>query len=248
LPKPWIATSSPSKLRPRSGRFPPQAPPELDRLAGHDGRRPAVLLGVLVGDPGHRLRVRTHVRSGDVDLRAHDVLHLGGEDPRQALSLVSAELSGVAVDAALGPTEGDVQDGGLPGHELREGIHLSRVHLGVVANATLHRASGVVVLDPVSDEGRDLARIERQRALHPDLAHRRDQALLEAASQIERFRGSLEVEGGRLFGLHDVISRAGWRAPGGLAVTTRIRRSPTILADSAALGQSLRVSAPAGSP
>ncbi len=123
----------------------------------HDRGRVAVELSVLVHHPGHHLGVGVDVRRRDVARRAEDLLDLGHERAGDLLELGLRELRGVAVDAALGAAEGDVRDGGLPGHERGEGADLVDVDFGVVADAALVWAAGAVVLDAVAGEDVDLA-------------------------------------------------------------------------------------------
>lgn len=90
-----------------------------------------MVLGVLVEDPGHHLRVRPDVGRRDVLPVADDVVDPVDEDARQLLELVLRELSGVDGDATLGAAEGHANDGRLPRHERRERRDLVGVHLGM---------------------------------------------------------------------------------------------------------------------
>ena len=67
---------------------------------------------------------------------------------REALQLaLRLSVAGIAGDAALGAAEGDVDHGGLPGHQRGERLASSTSTVGVVAQAALHGPAGVVVLD-----------------------------------------------------------------------------------------------------
>ena len=93
LPKPWSTTRQLGGLEAErrrrlaehvddaaaGRRLAPVGALERDRLAGHDRRRVAVQLAVLVHHPGHRLGVGADVRRGDVALRAEHLLDLVDE-------------------------------------------------------------------------------------------------------------------------------------------------------------------------
>ena len=59
----------------------------LDRLAGDDARIEAVVLAVLVHDPGHHAMVGAHVGGRDVGVGADDVVDLVDEPARDPLQL-----------------------------------------------------------------------------------------------------------------------------------------------------------------
>ena len=143
---------------------------ERDRLAGHDRRRVAVQLAVLVHHPGHRLRVGADVRRRDVARRAEHLLDLVDERARDLLQLVLVAARRVDVDAALRAAERDPRHGRLPGHQRRQRAHLVEVDLGVVADAALVRPARAVVLDAEAGEDVDLPVGQRDRDLHLHLA------------------------------------------------------------------------------
>ena len=107
---------------------------------------------VRVVDPGHRLRVRVHVRRGDVGMRTDHVAQLGDEAAGDLAQLVPRVLLRIADDAALRPTERDVGHGALPGHPRGESAHLVGVHVGVVADAALAGAAHARVQRAEADE------------------------------------------------------------------------------------------------
>ena len=67
---------------------------QLDRLAGDHAGVEAVVLAVLVHDPGHHLGVGAHVGGGDVDVGADEVVDLVDELAGEPLQLAAAEADG----------------------------------------------------------------------------------------------------------------------------------------------------------
>ncbi len=74
-------------------------------------------LGVFIHDPCHHLRVGVHIGRGNVLVVADEEMNAPNELSRQALELLGVKFRGVAVDAALGTAEGEVDHRGLPGHQ-----------------------------------------------------------------------------------------------------------------------------------
>ena len=79
---------------------------ERDRLAGHDRRRVAVQLAVLVHHPGHRLRVGADVGRRDVALRAEHLLDLVDERARDLLQLGLGHAVASTLTPPLAPPNG----------------------------------------------------------------------------------------------------------------------------------------------
>ena len=73
------------------------------------------------------------------------------------LQLLPAVLARIDLDPALAAAEGDLGDGGLPGHLRGQRLEQVERHLAVVADAALVRAAGLVVLDAVGLEALRLA-------------------------------------------------------------------------------------------
>ena len=73
------------------GFFAPRQSVELDRLAGHAGRAEAVVLVVLVHDPGHHFGIGAHVGGRNVDVGADHVVNAVDELARDALQFAVAE-------------------------------------------------------------------------------------------------------------------------------------------------------------
>src|ERR1019366_2405823 len=84
----------------------PLAAADRERLAGdHRGNREPMLHRDCVHDPGHDLRRRVDVGSGDVVLGTDDHADLGGVAPRHPFQFTLTELLGVDHDAPFGAAE-----------------------------------------------------------------------------------------------------------------------------------------------
>ena len=75
-------------------------------------------------------------------------------------------------DAPLGASKGHVEQRALPGHQRGQSPDLVEVSLGVIAQATLERSSGPVVLDPIAPKGQNGPVVGVDRHLHVDLSIR----------------------------------------------------------------------------
>ena len=126
----------------RAGRLTPEdRAADRDRLPRDDlGHGVALLHGVRVHDPGHRLLVRRHVRRRHVLLRSDDQHELGGEPPRQALDLARRHAPRLAPGAALRAAVGETEERALPSHPHGERGALAERDVRVVADAALRRA------------------------------------------------------------------------------------------------------------
>src|SRR5690606_2907072 len=120
-------------------------------------------------DPGHDLRIGPHVGRGDVLVGADEVVDLLDEPPSEPFELLLRQLAGIAIDSALAAAEGDIDNRGFPGHEAGERPRLVLVDVWVIAQATLIRPTRVVMLNPITDEIPELARVELNRDLDPQL-------------------------------------------------------------------------------
>ena len=141
---------------------------QLHRLSRHHGGCEPPRLGILIHDPRHHLGVGVYIRSGHVRVGADHLVQAIHILARNGLQFPHGKLPGVAGDAALAPTEWDVDHRRFPGHQGCEGLHLFRVYRGVVAQPAFHGAARVVVLHPVSDEGADLSRVRFDGDFHLD--------------------------------------------------------------------------------
>ena len=182
---------------------------ELDRLAGDAGRREAVVLAVLVHDPGHHVGRCAHVGRRDVDVGAKQVVDGVDELPRHPLQFAERAVGRRDRHAPLCAAEGDIDDRGLPGHQGRQRPHVIEVYLGVVAQPPFERPSGVVVLHAVADECRDFPRIPLDRQLHPNLPLRRQQEPPHALRQVELGRRPVEIDPRGFVGMHGRGTPAG---------------------------------------
>ena len=126
---------------------------DRERLAGHHGkRRVAVVHGVRVHDPGHRLRVRVHIGRRDVAVGADQELDLGRVAAGKRLELLRAHRLRIAHHATLRAAVGDPNDRALPGHPHRERFDLVERYRGVIADAAFARSARGVVLHAVAGE------------------------------------------------------------------------------------------------
>ncbi len=75
--------------------------------------------------------------AGDVFFGPEEFDELGGVAAGHAFEFALRHLLGVADDAALGSSEGDVDDGALPGHPGGEGADFIEGDVGRVADAAL---------------------------------------------------------------------------------------------------------------
>ena len=155
-------------------------------LAGNSRRCIAPPLRVLVHHPCHHLSVRSHVRGGDVAIWTQDDGNAVDEGTRDSLVLAERQVAWVHFHTALGPTERDVQERGLPRHGCREAEYLVLVGVRMVAHASLARPPRPIVLDAVAAEHLDVAvvhlrwhldrqRTERHREDAPDVLLETDQ-------------------------------------------------------------------------
>ncbi|HXH59162.1 MAG TPA: hypothetical protein VNL12_17890 [Iamia sp.] len=145
----------------------PEAAAEGEGLAGDDRRGAAPLvLGVLVHHPAHHHGVGVDVGRGDVGVGPDEVAEGDDHTAAQALELEGRELLGVDDHPALGAAEGYVDHRALERHPQSEGLDLAEADVGVVADAALGRAPGVVVAHPVGLEGAQRPVVEAHRDGH----------------------------------------------------------------------------------
>jgi hypothetical protein len=122
------------------------------------------------------------------------------EAPREPLQLALAHPGGVDLHAALGATEGQVEERRLPGHQGGEGAHLVEIRGGVVADPALVGAPGAVVLHPVAAGHDQVAVVEAHRHLDGDLAVGRREDRVQLLVEVEDGGGLREVLVDRLVG------------------------------------------------
>ena len=224
LPKPWTETTASSILRQPGDRpqrqqvlgdehralggggAAPGDAPEVDRLAGDHAEVLGVGVqhGVGVVDPRHGVGVGVHVGRRDVGVGPDGVAQGGDEAPGDAALLVHRQLGGVALHPALGPAEGDVRDGALPGHPRGQGLDLVLVHRGVEADAALARAASGVVQHPVAAEDVHLAVVHDDGQGDLDDALRLEEPLRYALPALEVLHvgdGLLELVAGDVVGV-----------------------------------------------
>ncbi len=184
---------------PGRGLLPPLGPPNDQGLPRHHaGHGVSLVHAEGVHDPGHDLGVGVDVRGGDVLLRTDDDGDLRGEAARQALQLPRAHLLGVADDAPLGPAVGQADDGALPGHPGGQGPHLVQGDVGVVPDAPLEGAEGLVVLHAVAGEDADGAVVHLYGEVHGELPARQLQYGQQARVQLEAPSHGVDLDTGNV--------------------------------------------------
>ena len=94
---------------------------------------------------------------------------------------------------ALRAAEGNVDDGGLPGHETRQGYGVVLVHRGVIAQASLVGTTAVVVLRAIADVvvDRPVRTLEREFRLHDAVGRQENRTQLRL--EVEEICGFVEV-------------------------------------------------------
>ena len=173
-----------------------------------------------VHDPGHDLGVGVHVGRGDVAVDAEHVPDGVGEAAGHGLNLAVAHGADVDGDAALGPTEGDVDERRLPRHERRQGPDLVEVGLRVVPDPALVGTAGAVVLDAIAREDAQLARVHAHRHLDADLPVRRLEHVVHLVLEMDEGGAAVEEGVDRFVGAEVIghgaqrYARAG-QEPGG---------------------------------
>jgi hypothetical protein len=154
----------------------PSEPAEFNGFAGDDAGDGATLVRrVGVHHPGHDLRIRVDVGSGDILGRADDDADLAGVAARDFFELVQGQALGVDPDAAFGAAVGDVHCGVLDRHPGGERQDFLQGHVGVVAHAAFAGPAREVVLDTVAFEMRDFAGVH----LDGDIDDQRPLGMLE---------------------------------------------------------------------
>ena len=196
---------------------------DRQRLPGHDGeRRVPVMHRVRVHDPGHRLRVRVHVRRWNVTVRTDEELDLRRVSARERLELLRAHAFRIADDPALRAAVGNSDHRAFPGHPHGERLDLVQRDRRVVANAALAGPARRVVLHAVAGEdlhdtvghphGEVNSQLSLSRAEDPPHVRievklvRRDGELFECHLP----RVALGVVDDRRISLHEYLRRVMW--------------------------------------
>ena len=161
-----------------------------------------MVLAVLVHDPGHLVGAGAHVGSRDVGVGAEQVVDRVDEPAGDPLEFPGRVLAGIDRHAPLGAAVGNVDDRRLPGHQGRQGSDFVKVDLGMVAKASLERATGIVVLHAVANKGGQLARVSLDRDLDLDLPLGRQQEPPHARREIELVGRRVEVHARGVDGSH----------------------------------------------
>ena len=175
-----------------------------------------MVLLILVHDPGHHLGVGPHVGRRNIDVRPDHVVQAVDEPPGDAFDLARTECGRIDGDPPLGAAVGQVDHGGLPGHQGGQGADFVQVDFGVIAQPPFHRPPGVVVLHPIADEGADFAVVHFHDDLDRDLALRGQQHPPHVVAQVHPIGGPIEVEPGRVDRPHGRRPARGFRGFGAL--------------------------------
>ena len=112
----------------------------------------AVILFPLVPDPSHRIRIRPHVRCGNVFVRANDFVNLVNELAADSLHFFLGQIARVDADPAFGSAVRNVDDGCLPGHQRRQCTDFIEIDIPVVTQAAFHGSASIVVLHSVAQQ------------------------------------------------------------------------------------------------
>jgi len=125
------------------GIFSAEAASQRERFAGDDtGDRIAYLLTVRVHKPRHYLSISADIGRGHILVGADERKNLRGVATSQALELGAGERLGGDSHSPFRTAIGKAGQGALPCHPHGKGRDLPKVHVRMVANATLGRAPG----------------------------------------------------------------------------------------------------------
>mmetsp|Transcript_46445 Transcript_46445/g.116151 ORF Transcript_46445/g.116151 Transcript_46445/m.116151 type:complete len:426 (-) Transcript_46445:196-1473(-) len=178
------------------GRLPAKRPVHEHRLASDHARGEALVLAVLIEEPGHDPAIRVHVWRRDVLQGADDVAALLHKPPGELLQLALAECLDIHADTALRSAKGNVQQGGLPCHQGGQGADIVHVHVRMVAQTALVGAAGAVVLHTEGLEGVDLAGVACDGQVELQLPVRLHQQRLQLLRIAERHQRLFDEEVG----------------------------------------------------
>jgi hypothetical protein len=117
------------------------------------------------------------------------------------------ERSRIDGDAPLRAAVRQIDDGCLPGHQRRQRADFIQVDVVMIAQATLHRPAGVVVLHAVADERLQPAVVHLDGNLHLHFPLGRQQQLAERLRQLQPIGRPFKIEPRRFKGFHYGLSR-----------------------------------------
>jgi hypothetical protein len=159
----------------------------------HHGRAEAVVLGVLVHDPGHFLRARAHVGRGDVAVGPDDVVQFVDKLAGDPLEFAPAERERIDGDASFGAAVGQIDHGRFPGHQRCQRAHFVEIDLRMKPQPPLHRPPRIVVLHAVADERSQLAVVHLDRDLDLHLALGHQQQAAHIVAEVHVIGGPIEI-------------------------------------------------------
>src|SRR5215472_2367090 len=99
-----------------------------------------------VHNPRHHLSICIDIGSRDVAVGADEVRDFVGVAAREAFQFTMRKILGIADDASLRATEGNVDRGALPCHPGGQRLHFIETYIGMIANTALARPARIVVL------------------------------------------------------------------------------------------------------
>src|SRR5215469_598998 len=110
----------------------------------------ALVHGIGIHDPGHDLGIRVHIWSGNITIGANQDRNLGSIAACKTFEFGARELVWIADDTAFSASEGNIDDGALPGHPHGQGTYFVLGNFGAKADAAFGRAAIDVVLYAVA--------------------------------------------------------------------------------------------------
>ena len=138
---------------PTGGLAPGYRASQRRRFPGdHRRLRVSHVLAVGIHYPGHYLLIGPHVGSRDVLVGTDEVDDLGRIATGHPLLFSARQFQRIDSYPTLGAAKRQTYDGALPGHEHGQRRNLTQIDVGGEPDATLGRAHGEHVLNPVAEE------------------------------------------------------------------------------------------------
>ena len=165
-----------------------------DRFAGDDlGNGDALIHGIGVHEPGHRLLVGAHVGRHHVDAGPDERDHLLHVAARKVLELAERQRARIDRDAALAAAIGQIRERAFPAHPDRQRGDLADVDVERKPRAALGRAQGQMVLHAIALKHRGAAVVHMDRAGDRDGALRHQQPVALVHRDVEVVGDDVEL-------------------------------------------------------